>query len=79
MTEQDQAVLEAIAEQLETERKTKGICPSQKQGIEIDGAVTNYCPLPAINCKHLGKSRCYDNEDCKIENHNECLYEGEKK
>ena len=75
MTEQDQAVLEAIAEQLETERKSKGHCPSQKQGIEIDGAVTNYCPLPAINCKHKGKSRCYDNEDCKIENHCECLYE----
>ena len=76
MTEQDQAVLEAIAEQLETERETKGHCPSQKSGTEIDGATTNYCPLPEINCQYKGRNRCYDNEDCKIENHHKCKYKG---
>ena len=70
-------ILEEIATQLEAARVKTDHCPSQKQGKEIDGTNTTYCPLAALNCTYKGSPRVFDNGDCQLENHNECHYTGQ--
>lgn len=70
--------LDDLAEGLQKSREQNGICPSRKQGTEVDGGKSHYCPLTALKCEFKGRHHCYDDGDFHLLNFQECLYKKQR-
>jgi len=67
-------VLQEVGDRLEGFREDNNPCPSQKEGVEVDGTQSRYCLLPALVCEHQGRIRNFDQGDLSVSSYHLCKY-----